>query len=240
VSTASQPQIHAIIPAAGVGSRMRADRPKQYLRLHNNRLVIEQTIERLLSVNVIHQVLLVLSTTDEYFQHCASATDTRIQRINGGDERCHSVMNALQAIQSQAGENDWVLVHDAARPCVRVADIEKLLQQGMRHASGALLAMPVRDSMKLADEHHQITQSLPREHMWHALTPQLLPLKLLQPAMQNALHEGQKITDEASAMQYAGHHPLLIEGSADNIKITHPQDLLLADFYLQHQETQST
>ncbi|MCU7959740.1 MAG: 2-C-methyl-D-erythritol 4-phosphate cytidylyltransferase [gamma proteobacterium symbiont of Bathyaustriella thionipta] len=236
MSAAGRPQIHAIIPAAGIGSRMRADRPKQYLRLYNKRLVIEQTLERLLSVSGIHEVLLVLSATDDYFNHCPAATDSRIRRINGGRQRCHSVMNALQAIPSQAAEQDWVLVHDAARPCVRVTDIEKLLQQGLRHASGALLAMPVRDSMKLADEHRQITQSLPREYMWHALTPQLFPLRLLQSAMQNALDKGQAITDEASAMQYAGHRPLLIEGATDNIKITHPQDLLLADFYLQHQE----
>ncbi len=155
-------------------------------------------------------------------------------RVNGGAERCHSVLNGLQALRQQAQPNDWVLVHDAARPCVRQADIEKLMTQLAEHPVGGLLAVPVRDTMKRADTGREIVETVNRDGLWHALTPQMFRLETLFNALQNVSNRGELVTDEAQAIEKTGQRPVLIEGHADNIKITHPQDLSLAEMYLQH------
>ena len=228
----------AVIPAAGVGKRMQSDIPKQYLKLQG-RTVLEQTVHRLSVITEIKKIIIAVSEGDPYWSEQQFDVPQSIVRADGGNERCHSVLNALQSIQAQgAASNDWVLVHDAARPCVRRVDIEALIKTITTNGQGGLLAMPVRDTMKQADSNQCVEQTVDRSKLWHALTPQMFRLGELQAALQAALNDGYLVTDEASAMEHAGHHPLLVEGHGDNIKITRPEDLALAQFYLQHQDTE--
>ena len=168
------------------------------------------------------------SILEQYSNH-------KLLRAPGGAERCHSVLNGLEALQSEAAPDDWVLVHDAARPCVRQQDLKQLCQQLSGHAVGGLLGVPARDTMKQANRYFEIETTVPRNNLWHAFTPQMFRYGLLHEALGSALAAGLEVTDEASAMEHAGHQPLMVEGHADNIKITRPEDLLLAEWYLRQQ-----
>ncbi len=225
------PAIATVIPAAGVGKRMKADKPKQYLPLCGV-TVLEQTLRRLKQVPALQQFYLALSPDDPYFPTLPLATDPTIQRLEGGAERANSVLNAL--VQIDAQQYPWVLVHDAARPAVRASDIELLIQSCMQKGQGGILATPVRDTMKRATAMQTVAQTEDRSALWHAYTPQLFPTVLLTEALQQALAQGVAITDEASAMEWAGWPVLLVQGHADNIKITQAEDLALATFYLEH------
>jgi len=216
----------AVVPAAGIGSRMAADIPKQYLPLGGS-TVLEQTLARLLSHPAIGRIIVATAEQDPWFERLAVARHPRILRVNGGRERADSVLNALAHVKT-----DWVLVHDAARPCLHRADLDAVLAAG-RQPHGALLACRVRDTMKRGDGQGAISNSVPRDELWHALTPQCFATALLQQALSASLAAGAIITDEASAMEWAGFHPRLVEGRADNIKITRPEDLGLAGFFLQ-------
>lgn len=225
------PRIVAVIPAAGVGSRMQADRPKQYLKL-GDKTILEHTTESLLSHPKIERVVIAISADDAYFDslHLSSK---RITVVEGGKERADSVLNGIASLS----ENTWALVHDAARPCIEEADITALLD--VMHNDdvvGGILASPVRDTMKRAlatnDSVEIIAHTEERTNLWHALTPQLFPAGLLKQALQDGLEKGANITDEASAMELAGHKVAMISGSPANIKVTHPADLPLAEFYL--------
>ncbi len=211
---------------------MGSDIPKQYLPL-NGRLVIEHTLQRLLDHPRIKKTLVALSPNDEWWPDTAYANHVDVISVDGGAERCHSVLNALNELSEFAKESDWVLVHDAARPCLRSADIDRLIEQLSNHPVGGVLGMPVRDTMKRADISGQITETVCREGLWHAFTPQMFRLGALYKALSQALEQGQQVTDEASAMELAGFVPRLVEGHPDNIKITQPEDLALAAFYLE-------
>lgn len=228
----------AVVPAAGVGKRMGSATPKQYLSL-GDRLVVEETLFRLLSHRKIEAVYVAISPQDGWWPDTAFANDPRIVRVPGGVERCHSVLNALEALSAVAADEDWVLVHDAARPCLRMSDLDCLIDQTSSHAVGGLLGVPVRDTMKRSDVTAQVTGTVPREQLWHAFTPQMFPLGLLRSALKEALAKGRLVTDEASAVELAGHRPQMVEGHADNIKITRPEDLALAAFFLQQQAAAS-
>lgn len=223
------PAIATVIPAAGVGKRMKADKPKQYLPLCGV-TVLEQTLRRLKQVPALQQFYLALSPDDPYFPTLPLATDSDIQRLDGGAERANSVLNALVQIDAKAFP--WVLVHDAARPVVRVSDIELLIDSCIEAGQGGILATPVRDTMKRGSA--TVQHTVDRADLWHAYTPQLFPTALLRDALQRALALGVAITDEASAMEWAGLPVLLVQGHADNIKITQAEDLALAAFYLEH------
>ncbi|MBL1376674.1 2-C-methyl-D-erythritol 4-phosphate cytidylyltransferase [Zobellella iuensis] len=216
----------AVVPAAGVGKRMAAGLPKQYLPLLGS-TVLEHTLNRLLEHPAIGRVIVATAEHDHWFPALAIARDPRVLRVNGGKERADSVLNALARV-----ETDWVLVHDAARPCLHPADLEAVLAAGRQH-EGAILACRVRDSMKRGDGHGAISGSVSRDELWHALTPQCFATRPLREALAAALAAGCDITDEASAMEWAGFRPRLVEGRADNIKITRPEDLGLAGFFLQ-------
>lgn len=226
----------AIIPAAGVGRRMQADRPKQYLTLCN-KTVLEHTLDRLLSMPAISGAVLAISEADEYWPALNYQSEKPLLIARGGKERSDSVLNALQLLQQQAaGEQTvWALVHDAARPCVRTADIQRLIEQASTE-QGGLLALPVRDTMKRAGPADVIDHTVEREGLWHALTPQMFRLDLLLEALLQAQQQHQAITDDASAMELAGYTPQLIEAHEDNIKITRAFDLQLAQLYLQQQQ----
>jgi len=234
-------QFWAIVPAAGVGKRMLADRPKQYLTLQN-KTVIEHTLDKLLSLEEVTGVVLSISETDEYWPELNYHSDKPILIANGGKERSDSVLNALTLLNNNLSEstNSWVLVHDAARPCVRSEDIKKLIKQASLNDDGGLLALPVRDTMKRSaqtdsDQAGKVKETVDRDGLWHALTPQMFKLNILLKALQAAQKNNSSITDDASAMELAGYKPMLVEGHEDNIKITRAFDLQLAKLFLNNQ-----
>lgn len=220
----SQRNIVAIIPASGVGSRMNAPLPKQYLPLLG-KTILEHTVSLFLDHPQIRKVVVAVSKTDHYYPEIALLKSPHIQLVYGGATRAESVFNALQILE----ENDWALVHDAARPCLKRSDLDNLLQIDDPH--GAILATPAIDTMKRAVGNH-ISHTEDRETLWHALTPQFFPAKTLRDALQSAFERQQNVTDEASAMELAGFRPQLVAGRSDNLKITRPEDLDLAEFYL--------
>ncbi len=239
--TASQIQgIHfwVIVPAAGIGRRMRSEVPKQYLPL-NGHSVLEHSLQRISLYPEITEIVVALADGDPYWKKQRLDMVVRpIKTIVGGKERSDSVLNGLQALANRARENDWVLVHDAARPCVRVTDIQRLINACHTDEVGGLLAMPVRDTMKLADNDGRVEQTVERDRLWHALTPQMFRYGKLLQALEQAQQQGISVTDEAMAMERAGMPARLVEGHADNIKITRPEDLALAAFYLREQGEQ--
>jgi len=221
----------AIIPAAGIGYRMGTIQPKQYLLLLG-KPIIEHTLNRLASHEKINKVIVVLSPNDSHWSNIQIDQPNKIITTNGGNERCHSVLNGLHALKEHAKPDDWVLVHDAVRPCIQHQDIDKLIQQLSNHPVGGLLGVPVKDTLKRLDENGQVIETVDRKNAWHALTPQMFRFNKLQEALENAINNNHPITDEASAIQLLGSTPLMIEGDSTNIKITHPQDLQLAEKYL--------
>ena len=228
-----------VIPAAGIGSRMQSDRPKQYLTIEN-KTVLEYTLGCFLDNDLIKGTCVAVAADDPYWSDLGLEKHADLFQVEGGQERCHSVFNALLHLMPLAKETDWVLVHDAARPCLRNEDLQELVTTLKDDDVGGLLAVPVKDTMKLEDGDGRVEGTVDRERLWHALTPQMFPLGKLFNALKQALDKGQMITDEASAIELSGERPRLIEGHADNIKITRPEDLMLAQFYLQQQGRIST
>lgn len=226
--------IWAIVPAAGIGKRMLSAIPKQYLPL-SGATVLEVTLNRLLASDRVSGLVIALQQTDEYWSDIKLKSDKPVLRASGGTERSDSVLNALQRLAENTDfntEKDWVMVHDAVRPCVRQSDIEKLIEQTTTGETGGLLALPVRDTMKRQGKTALVSETVDREGLWHALTPQLFPFRLLRQALLKASEQGVALTDESSAMEYAGYSPILVQGHEDNIKITRPDDLRLAELYL--------
>lgn len=231
-------KVYAVIPAAGIGRRMGADIPKQYLKL-KNKLVIEHTIERLLSINFIERVVVVIAAHDEVWSTLPVSKEPRVLSAKGGKERCHSVLNGLQTLvgePTRASGDSWVLVHDAARPCVRSKDIIAMVNQLRVHAVGGILAAPVRDTLKKASHDNSISSTVDRTALWHAFTPQMFRVKTLSDALGTAIASENLVTDEAQAIERCGLVPQLIEGHSDNLKITQPEDLILAGLYLESQK----
>lgn len=229
----------AVVPAAGIGKRMGSDIPKQYLKLHG-KTIIEHTLQRLSQIDAIEGIVVAIAKDDPWWPDLQLDITKPLNVVNGGAERCHTVQNGLYALKGKCTPDDWVLVHDAARPCVRVEDIDSMIQQLSKHEVGGLLGMPVRDTMKRTDDSSRVQKTVDREQLWHALTPQMFRYELLSKSLSQALNDQFLVTDEASAVEHAGYQPLMVEGHADNIKITRPEDLALADFYLQHQSHVTT
>ncbi|MFC4728741.1 2-C-methyl-D-erythritol 4-phosphate cytidylyltransferase [Coralloluteibacterium thermophilus] len=220
-----------VVPAAGRGRRFGGERPKQYAPLAG-RSVIECTLARVLAHPRVHAAMVVLAPDDAYWPGLREVAGKPVFTCWGGDERADSVLAGLQALPDSVIEDDPVLVHDAARPCVRVADIDRLLELGRRHAVGGLLAAPVRDTLKRADARGGVAATAPRDGLWRAFTPQLFRRGGLTRALQAAVRAGVAVTDEAMAMERLGLAPLLVEGAEDNIKVTTPADLAFAEFVL--------
>lgn len=223
-----------IVPAAGVGKRMQADRPKQYLQL-NAHTVIEQTLTRLLDVKQFTAVVVAISKEDSYWPELKISKNPRIITAAGGKERADSVLSALNAIVDKAADNDWVLVHDAARPCITRSDVEHLIDELHGHPVGGILALASHDTLKLVNADLAITDTVDRGKIWRALTPQMFRYSALKHALQEAADKGWIMTDDASAMELQGLQPKIIAGRSDNLKITRPEDLALAQFYLEQQ-----
>lgn len=225
-----------IVPAAGVGRRMGGIVPKQYHSL-NGKLVIEHSLGRLLDHPLIEHVYVALSGEDRWWNGCCFAGHAGVVPVEGGGERSHSVLNALSSIMEEADPEDWVLVHDAARPCLRLTDIDRLVQELAGDPVGGILACRLSDTIKREGQPGVVAETLPREHLWRAFTPQMFRLGLLHESLSAALQADRSVTDEASAIELHGLKPRLVEGHSDNIKITHPRDLALAGFYLQQQNS---
>jgi 2-C-methyl-D-erythritol 4-phosphate cytidylyltransferase len=223
--------VHALIPAAGQGRRLGGSVSKQYLPLAG-RPVLAHAIEALRRHPGIGDVTVVLAEDDRGFEKAMDPAFAGVHTVIGGASRAQSVLNGLHAIAGRGAASDWVLVHDAARPCLPAACLDALMDQGLAHPDGAILALPVRDTLKRSGQDGTILDTVGRNHLWAAQTPQLFPLQRLAAALEALIAEGVAPTDEASAMQYAGARPLLVMGSPANIKITWPGDVAIAQAWL--------
>jgi len=223
-------QVAAVVPAAGRGSRMGAAIPKQYLQVAA-KTVIEHTLDALLALPELTRIYVALAADDDQFRRLAVAANPRIRVVVGGAERADSVGAALSALVADGYQ--WALVHDAARPCVTRPEVEALVSHCQQLGHGGLLACPVRDTMKRAlPATTQVAATVSRADLWHALTPQLFPAAALATAIDAAAAAGVAVTDEASAMEWAGQPVALVTGSRWNLKITEPDDLALAALWL--------
>ncbi|HEY6940237.1 2-C-methyl-D-erythritol 4-phosphate cytidylyltransferase [Dokdonella sp.] len=223
-------RLWCVVPAAGRGQRFGAECPKQYVAL-GGRPLIEWTLERLAATPCIAGILLVLAADDRRWVRRESVGGKPLLVATGAAERSGSVLAGLRALPPDVGDEAFVLVHDAARPCVPAADILRLVALGGA-AGGGLLAAPLRDTLKRADGAGRVAATESREARWRALTPQLFRRGELVAALARAHADGAAITDESMAMERVGHRPLLVEGAESNIKVTTPADLALAEYLL--------
>jgi 2-C-methyl-D-erythritol 4-phosphate cytidylyltransferase len=225
------PKIFAIIPAAGQGTRIGEAVPKQYIPIAGQPMMFH-SITALASIERIERVHVVLSPLDRHWgQHDWSAFPDKIQPVfAGGAHRAESVMNTLIALEKQIARDDWVLVHDAARPCLSTELLEQFLDEVGDDPVGGLLAVPVADTLKSADENQRVAATIPRLNLWRAQTPQMFRYELLR----RGLEQKPDATDEAQAVESVGYNaPRLVQGDNLNIKVTFTADLVLAELILE-------
>ena len=226
------PRFWLVVPAAGIGQRMQADCPKQYLRIQD-RYILDITLSRLLESAHFDGCMVALHPDDEFWASTSASCDRRVTTCIGGRERADSVLAALAALRGRAAPEDWVLVHDIARPCLAREDLKNLMTSLMDHPTGGLLAAPVTDTLKrVASGTANVEGTQDRSCLWRALTPQMFRYGALTTALCQAGNNQQPVTDEASAIEMAGATPQVVEGRSDNIKITVPADLAMAEFIL--------
>jgi len=218
--------IVAVIAAAGIGKRVGGIVPKQYLTLLD-KCIIEYSIQPFIEHPNIDTVIVSIAKNDQWFKQLSVAKNSKIKIVEGGAERVDSVLSALSVIDKK----DYVLVHDAARPCITREDIDKLITEVVTSKQGALLGSRVRDTMKRSNSSGLIVETVDRQELWHALTPQMFENGLLIEAINNA-EDKAKITDEASAMEMHGFPVRIVEGRSDNLKVTREEDLKIAELYL--------
>ena len=218
--------IVAVIAAAGIGKRVGGIVPKQYLTLLG-KSIIEYSIQPFIDHPQVDSVIVSIAKNDQWFKQLAVAKNRKIKIVEGGAERVDSVLSALLVIDKK----DYVLVHDAARPCITREDIDKLITKVFTSKQGALLGSRVRDTMKRSNNNGLIVETVERQQLWHALTPQMFENGLLIEAINNA-EDKAKITDEASAMEMNGFPVSIVEGRSDNLKVTRQEDLKIAELYL--------
>lgn len=223
-----------VVPAAGRGTRFGGDVPKQYLTLLG-KLLLQLTLERLAAHPKVAGLMVSIAADDRLWPAISVCAGKPVATTTGGAQRSDSVLAGLRALRGKVRNEDFVLVHDAARPCVLAEDIDRLIDLGIP-AGGALLAAPLRDTLKRADGSGRVDATEPREGRWRALTPQLFRLGELVGALESAQAVGIEATDEAVAMERLGHRPLLVEGAESNIKVTTPADLALAEFFLAREQ----
>lgn len=220
----------AILVAAGAGRRMGAQLPKQYLPLAG-KPVIERSVRILEASQAVTGILVVLAESDRHWSALSLQCSKPLRTATGGAERADSVLAGLQALRRECADDDWVLVHDAARACLRPELIDRMESELMGHVCGGLMALPVRDTLKQAVA-GEVQATVNRSALWQAQTPQIFRYQLLVDALIAARQQGVNVTDESMAMELAGHHPKLVEGRADNIKITVAEDIALAEYLL--------
>lgn len=223
-----------VIPAAGAGRRFGGDRPKQYQMLGGQPMLL-RTLERIASHPEVEGIVVAIAADDAWWPHLTRCAGKPVLATTGGEERAHSVLAGLRALPASVAPSDWVLVHDAARPCVRHADIDHLLQRGSLHDVGALLAAPVTDTIKRGNAEHEAEASVPRDNLWRAFTPQMFHRGELVAALEAAIAAGVAATDEAKAFELQGRAALLVSGRDDNLKVTSAEDLAIAEMILKRQ-----
>jgi 2-C-methyl-D-erythritol 4-phosphate cytidylyltransferase len=226
----------AIVPAAGQGSRFGAARPKQYMPLLE-RPLLSWTLAGLLAEPRIDGIVVALAPGDSHWQAVPEFQDPRVRRCTGGLRREHSVALGLEALDSDSRDTDWALVHDAARPCLRRSDLDLLFGTLAADAGGGLLAVAVSDTLKRDDGEQRVGETVARDRLWRALTPQMFRYGLLRRALRLCLERDRAVTDEASAIESLGLRPRLVRGRADNIKVTNPEDAALAEAILRSEKT---
>lgn len=230
--------VWAVVPAAGSGRRMAAEVPKQYLKL-NGVPILEHTLRALLACPDIRGVVVVLDPSDRRADAIPSLSDPRVSTASGGDERADSVLSGLRAIAAEAGEQDWVLVHDAARPCISVAVLHSLITSCVSEGVGTVMAQASVDTLKRVSDDNRVVETLDRRIIWRAQTPQIFKLAELTLALSSALANDTAITDESMAMELAGYPVSILEGPSTNIKITVPADLEIAEIILRRLSEES-
>ncbi len=223
-----------VIPAAGSGRRFGGEVPKQYRSL-GGRPMLVATMARLASHPQVAGLVIALAPGDRWWPGLATCAGKPVATCDGGLERADSVLAGLNALPGDVAARDWVLVHDAARPCVSHDDLSRLIEQGRNHAVGAILAIPVRDTLKRSGAENEIEATVPRENLWRAQTPQMFRRGELTSALSSARRLGRFCTDDANALELSGKTPLLVEGSDDNLKVTSGIDLALAEAILARQ-----
>jgi 2-C-methyl-D-erythritol 4-phosphate cytidylyltransferase len=225
----------AVVPAAGIGTRMGGEIPKQYLPLLG-RPIIAHTLARLCNHPRISGVVVVLASGDRWWPEIPMKYSRPLLVAAGGAERRDSVLSGLDTLSERASDQDWVLVHDAVRPCLRDEDIDRLMNELGADEVGGLLAIPARDTMKRSGANNRVRETVSRESLWLAQTPQMFRLSALRDAIRLSVDEDRYVTDEAQAMELAGARPRLVQGHEDNIKITRREDLELAEMYLMRRQ----
>lgn len=255
-------RIWGIVPAAGSGQRMCSERPKQYLKI-DNKTVLELTLNKFLSTKNVFKLVVALDPDDKYWKNIESKFSTRVlDVVDGGNTRQESVFNALKKIrthilcennfldqgvsqnnnlnhepnQETVFNKDWVLIHDAARPCVSINKINDLIKHALLKQTASILAFPATHTVKVSLDGETIKQSANREHLWLANTPQIFPFNILYDCLSRAEKKKIRITDEASALETFGYSVGLVQDRQDNIKITLPEDLALAEMILSQEK----
>ena len=234
-------KVWVVIPAAGIGKRMQSETPKQYIKIQG-KTILEHTLDCFINHPEIAGCVVALASDDPYWKSLnvhTTAGKFPLYTVEGGTERSDSVAQALDylSVIEKLKEDSWVMVHDAARPCLSQQDITRLLSLTAKEGSGGILASPVRDTMKRAKPSESIiSHTEPRDDLWHALTPQLFKLGELTEALEYCLENGIDVTDEASAMEAKDYTVSLVEGDSSNIKVTRPADIELATWLLSQKE----
>jgi 2-C-methyl-D-erythritol 4-phosphate cytidylyltransferase len=229
----AMPRVFAIVPAAGHGTRIGDPVPKQYLPVAGQPMMYH-SIHALAAVNRIERIFVVLSPMDRLWEsHDWSRVAGKVETIHGGGaHRPETVLNALRALDGRVAKDDWILVHDAARPCIETELVEQFLDEMGDDPVGGLLAMPVADTLKRAEEGQRVTETVPRLGIWRAQTPQMFRYDMLR----RGLERKPDATDEAQAIEALGHAPRLIEGENSNLKVTFAEDLQLAEMILMRRQ----
>jgi len=231
-------KIHALIPAAGTGSRYGGAVLKQYLPICGA-AVLAHSIRLFEFHPMISGTTVILAENDQWFESAVGELSDSVETVTGGSTRSHSVRNGLQSIVDKHPDVEWVLVHDAARPCLSRRRLDTLVEQGLKSLDGAIMAMPVGDTLKRSGSANDIIGTLDRRGLWAAQTPQLFRVRALTEAIDEAHRLGVELTDEASAMEFVGARPKLVMGSVANIKITHSSDLAIAEALMKRNEQSS-
>lgn len=223
-----------VIPNAGIGDRFGTETPKQYVRIHG-KTVFEHSINAFLSQDWIAGIIVALSASDSYFQHLTVARHEKVKQVLGGKNRSDSVMNAIAYLKNHAAQRDWVLVHDAVRPCLHAEDLQNLITTLKNEQVGGILAMPLHDTIKFAEK-QIIAHTVDRSHLWCALTPQMFRLQILAEALIYCQARDMKVTDESSAIEHYGLKSKLIEAKHPNPKLTYTRDFSFISLLLRQQQ----
>ena len=225
-----------VVPASGIGQRMNSTIPKQYIILENGLTILDQCLNTILSNDLISGFIVALDKKDSYFKSSNFAKDPKLISIaTGGKERFNSVLNALNALDQNAKPNDWVLVHDAARPCIRKEDINKLIEEVADDTVGGILANRLVDTVKQINN-GGLVSTIDRQKLYIAQTPQMFRYAILKDSIEKAIKSNMHITDESEALESLNYSIRIVEGSSSNIKITTQEDIHLANYFLKHHE----